>query len=60
MSDTKTCGSCGLDNMFFNGINYECPDCDYEEKPSNLNSDDDLEDDDELEDDLDDNDELAN
>ncbi|MDX2191044.1 MAG: hypothetical protein SFY32_14380 [Bacteroidota bacterium] len=23
------CPNCGMDNAFFNGICYECPDCDF-------------------------------
>lgn len=30
MEDTCTCGNCGDDNAYFNGVNYECPDCDFE------------------------------
>ncbi|MDR2447879.1 MAG: hypothetical protein LBD58_11445 [Treponema sp.] len=28
--DTTICPNCGQEGAYFNGINYECPDCDYE------------------------------
>ena len=30
MKDTVTCLSCDNENAFFNGVNYECPDCNSE------------------------------
>src|SRR5690606_71273 len=30
MEDTCTCVNCGYENAYFNGVNYECPDCDFE------------------------------
>lgn len=30
MEDTLECPNCQMDNAYFNGITYECPECDYE------------------------------
>jgi len=30
MDDTSTCVKCHNESAFFNGVSYECPDCDYE------------------------------
>ena len=30
MEDTCTCPSCDMDNAYFDGVVYVCPDCDYE------------------------------
>lgn len=30
MEDTCTCPYCDNENAYFNGVNYECPDCDSE------------------------------
>jgi hypothetical protein len=29
MNDTSTCPSCQNENLYFNGLTYECPDCGY-------------------------------
>jgi DNA-directed RNA polymerase subunit RPC12/RpoP len=29
-NDTTNCPNCGDQNAYFNGYNYECPDCGYE------------------------------
>lgn len=46
---TSECISCGMDNAFFNGLQYECPDCDHVWDALGFNPDDvelELEDDD--------------
>lgn len=30
MEDTTTCPQCQMGNAYFNGLVYQCPDCDYE------------------------------
>ena len=30
MEDTVTCPNCTNENAFFNGLCFECPECDYE------------------------------
>jgi hypothetical protein len=30
MEDTYTCPKCQMENAYFNGVVFECPDCDYE------------------------------
>ncbi len=30
MEDTCICINCGNESAYFNGVNYECPDCDFE------------------------------
>ncbi len=29
MEDTCICPKCSMENAYFNGVCYECPDCDY-------------------------------
>lgn len=43
MNLTCECPNCSNDNAYFNGLNYECPDCDYEwsNKDSIFDNDDD-------------------
>lgn len=30
MQDTCICNNCGGESAYFNGVNYECPECDFE------------------------------
>lgn len=40
MEDTCSCPNCGSESAYFNGVCYECPDCDHEWGEIELENDD--------------------
>jgi uncharacterized Zn finger protein (UPF0148 family) len=65
MEDTCTCPNCGMDNAYFDGVVFVCPDCDHEWSDSSDDEDDDEfddspdpDDDFEIEDEFDEEDDL--